>query len=107
MKKISLFLLLCLQVILFSCITVYKPEKCWNGYTLLTGHWGVNSWLIDMEGNIVIRSLPVRTGPTAEVAAVGQFESGQEGLSFVEYPGFNILFQKIAIVTTDHGSPSI
>jgi hypothetical protein len=43
-------------------VTLYKPEKCWKGYTILTsmgGHLGEDSGgifraiLIDMEGNIV------------------------------------------------------
>ena len=30
--------------------TIYKPEKCWNGYTILSSEEGR---LIDMNGNLV------------------------------------------------------
>ena len=32
--------------------TIYNPEKCWNGYTLMPIN-GVGAVLIDMNGNVV------------------------------------------------------
>ena len=32
--------------------TIYKPEKCWNGYSLFQVN-GKGATLIDMNGNVV------------------------------------------------------
>ena len=33
-------------------VTIYKPEKCWNGYTLFH-EFNNGATLIDMNGNVV------------------------------------------------------
>ncbi len=33
--------------------TIYKPEKCWNGYTLYQSEAGPGAVLIDMNGNVL------------------------------------------------------
>jgi hypothetical protein len=38
-----------------SGVTIYKPEKCYQGYTLYSSRQTEVANLIDMEGNIVHR----------------------------------------------------
>jgi len=33
--------------------TIYKPEKCWNGYTIFPGVENQGAYLIDMNGRVV------------------------------------------------------
>ncbi|MBW1916245.1 MAG: thioredoxin, partial [Deltaproteobacteria bacterium] len=62
MKRLLILIVLCSFVILPSTVfafpsiyptgtTIYKPEKCWNGYTMLMSNPG--ALLIDMNGNEV------------------------------------------------------
>ncbi len=62
MKRLLVLTVLCSLVILPSTVfafpsvyptgtTIYKPEKCWNGYTMLMSYPG--ALLIDMNGNEV------------------------------------------------------
>ena len=37
------------------CVTIYKKEKAFEGYTLVVPFTSNNAWLIDMEGNYVHR----------------------------------------------------
>ena len=44
-------------------LTVYKPDKAYQGYTLFAPMEGTNVYLIDMRGHIVHRwQLPYRPG---------------------------------------------
>ncbi|MBW2000551.1 MAG: transcriptional initiation protein Tat, partial [Deltaproteobacteria bacterium] len=63
MKKSFLFCLLCLLVMLPGSLlafptvfphgtTIYKPDKCFSGFTILTVK-GYQTILIDMNGNVV------------------------------------------------------
>ena len=36
-------------------LTLHKPEKAYQGYTLFSPMEGSNAYLIDMQGNIVHR----------------------------------------------------
>src|SRR3972149_2753227 len=33
--------------------TIYEPQKCWNGFTILSTPMGKDAYLIDMNGNVV------------------------------------------------------
>ena len=33
--------------------TIYKPDKCWNGYSIFRAEGGIGPTLIDMNGNVV------------------------------------------------------
>jgi len=37
------------------CVTLYKPSKAYNGYSLVWAEMGKDAWLIDMEGYVVHR----------------------------------------------------
>ncbi|HVK98589.1 MAG TPA: aryl-sulfate sulfotransferase [Dongiaceae bacterium] len=62
-RHISRYYLLVLSLLLLASltacdkyeVTVYKPEKVWDSYTLPTGALGGFSPIIDMEGNLVTR----------------------------------------------------
>jgi hypothetical protein len=75
-------------------VTVYKPEKCWNGYTLLNslaGHLDPDSGgiargiLIDMEGNIVNEWFGPNRG-----SWIGRMLPGGYFLGPGPVPGFNV-----------------
>ncbi len=36
-----------------TCVLVYEPENCYNGYTLFSNYHGETFYLMDMEGRIV------------------------------------------------------
>ena len=79
MKKLLLMLVVCAFVLIPATLfasptvypmgtTIYKPEKCWNGYTVLSNHFDTNvtkfgTPLIDMNGNEVHRWMNVCTFP--------------------------------------------
>jgi hypothetical protein len=59
MKKLLIMMALCLLVLIPATLfayptiyptgtTIYKPDKCWNGFTIASG-----GYLIDMNGNLV------------------------------------------------------
>ena len=37
----------------YGGVTVYKPEKCYNGYTIFCRDWGSVFYMIDMRGEVV------------------------------------------------------
>jgi hypothetical protein len=46
-----------------QCVSIYKPDKAYNGYTLFAPHATEDVWLVDMEGRIVHHwKLPDRLG---------------------------------------------
>jgi len=64
MKKLLIMMALCSLVLLpqillqFPSIyptgtTIYKPEKCWNGYTIFPAVENQGAVLIDMNGRVV------------------------------------------------------
>ena len=70
MKRLLILIVLCSFVILPSTIfafpsvyptgtTIYKPEKCWNGYTIMSNNPGPT--LFDMNGNEV-KKWDIRAG---------------------------------------------
>jgi hypothetical protein len=78
-QKTRLLLGACLSVFLVAAIyarqtvyptgtTIYKPEKCWNGFTIFSAKVTGESTLIDMNGNVVklwkgISGFPARILP--------------------------------------------
>ena len=43
-----------MQTVFPTGTTIYKPDQCFNGYTLLRDENGVAALLIDMNGNVVL-----------------------------------------------------
>jgi outer membrane protein assembly factor BamB len=52
-------------------VTVYKPDKCYNGYTLFCRNRGDHFYLIDMEGNVAHTWKPVSSIHFAELLPNG------------------------------------
>ena len=62
--------------------TIYKPEKCFNGYTLYPSmKHGVGAQLIDMNGNVV-RSWPEFDGFMINLLPEGRILGGKTGREF-------------------------
>ncbi|MEM7407868.1 MAG: thioredoxin [Pseudomonadota bacterium] len=59
--------------------TIYKPEQCYNGYTLMPSHTdGIGAMLIDMNGNVV-RNWPKFDGFMVNLLPGGTILGGQSG----------------------------
>ena len=59
--------------------TIYKPEKCFNGYTLYPSKkGGVGAALVDMNGNLV-RNWPRFDGYMINLLPGGRILGGQTG----------------------------
>ena len=52
-------------------VTTYKPDKCYNGYTLFCRNRGDHFYLIDMEGNVLHTWKPVSSIHFAELLPNG------------------------------------
>ncbi|HME41732.1 MAG TPA: hypothetical protein VKF36_01490 [Syntrophorhabdales bacterium] len=101
MRKFLLVLLLCILPVLANAaptvfphgVTIYKPDKCWNGYTLLAKLIAVkpgeeptdyNAPLIDMNGNVVhewknVIGYPVKLLPGGRLMG-GLHKPGRAGI---------------------------
>lgn len=66
-----------------SCVLVYKPDKCYNGYTLFSTYKSNTFYLIDMEGN-VIHTWTVKTAKIAEILPNGHLMYGNQWKGMVE-----------------------
>ncbi len=58
--------------------TIYKPDKCWNGYTIYPTITETGAVLIDMNGNVV-KSWPQFQGFPLLLLPEGQILGGQVG----------------------------
>ena len=58
--------------------TIYKPEQCWNGYTIYPTTTETGAVLIDMNGNVV-KSWPQFQGYPLLLLPEGQIIGGQVG----------------------------
>lgn len=70
--------------------TIYKPEKCWNGYTVFSARVSGEITLIDMNGRVVkswkgISGFPARLFPGGHVMGhIGTRQSYQDNTALVE-----------------------
>lgn len=90
-------------------VTIYEPDRCWNGYTLLSSMAGhqpdpngpmYNAILVDMEGNLIKewafgiarQRWPFKIFPGGYVWGGGQLPSGEKTLTLMDWDG-NIIRQ--------------
>ena len=78
--------------------TIYNPEKCWNGYTLVTMEWVYEgrggTYLIDMNGNVVkkwdgLNGFPNKIFPGG---IIGGSKQTMKDLTFMDWEG-NIIWE--------------
>jgi len=69
-----------------SCVFVYKPEKCYNGYTLFSNYRGNLFYLMEMNGNIV-HTWFVRTAKIGELRPNGNllYANMWQGMAEVDW----------------------
>lgn len=74
-----------MQTVFPTGTTIYKPEKCFNGYTLYPSKkHGVGAVLVDMNGNVV-RNWPRFDGYMINMLPEGRILGGQIGRVTQEY----------------------
>lgn len=74
-----------MQTVFPTGTTIYKPEKCFNGYTLYPSKKsGVGAVLVDMNGNVV-RNWPKFDGYMINMLPEGRILGGQIGRVSQEY----------------------
>ncbi|MFC1634059.1 aryl-sulfate sulfotransferase [Planctomycetota bacterium] len=86
-------------------VTIYDPDRCWNGYTLLSSQSGHQpdpngplymAILVDMEGNLVkewaLEKVPMKMIPGGYVWGAAPKPGGGRALTLVDWDG-NILWQ--------------
>lgn len=64
--------------------TLYKPEKCWNGYTVFQPR-NVGATLIDMNGNVINRWPELRGFPSPNKILPGGYIMGNTGVRNPKY----------------------
>ena len=71
-------------------LNLHKPEKAYQGYTLISPMEGTNTYLMDMQGRIVHRwNLPYRPGDygylldNGNLLIAGRTEKGPVTLSLI------------------------
>lgn len=69
-----------------SCVLTYRPETCYNGYTLFSNYRGNAFFLMDMEGHFV-HTWAVRPAKIGEVRPSGNLLYGHmwEGMAEVDW----------------------
>jgi hypothetical protein len=64
--------------------TIYKPEKCWNGYTVFQPR-EIGATLIDMNGNVVNRWRGLQGFPSPNKILPGGYIIGNTGVRDPKY----------------------
>jgi len=78
-----------------SCVLIYEPKKCYNGYTLFSNYRGNVFYLIDMRGNVV-HTWRVKMAKIGEILPNGHLIYGHmwNGIAEIDWDSKELWYYK-------------